>query len=546
MKVYLKLSVFFGTTLLFALVILFNACQKTEFGAKNKKFDVAEAKEWWYGKFRKSDKYSKQPDVTSPLYPGFGFSVKKFPRWKKAIFYKKGDMDFIELPLVYETNSILLPGMAHIENTLEGDRIARAALRRLLIIKEPDNDIAVRIVTLVPSAKYAKSNNYDLTHISVNSIPNDFDGYFFVGGWDESLKNVFQIKSGKFYRHLNIIRGKGFTTQNRMECEYKWVPQRIWVCVVVPSGDDLADQERCQETGYWVDSETQGNWDLQCIEIQDEQDIENCMFLGMSSSECLCMLYQTGCDNPMGDEPPPTPDEVWMDNNIIDSTNNPCVSNVLDKLKLIRETLPRLIRDMFGENGTPAFTMIFKMDNIVPVNNQMPEGGHSNFVFGSTTFDVFINSYYQNATDLGLAATILHEALHCQLYYMYNASLNNPTMLTELASTYGIIFPEVFQGNSDLEAIINGLNPAQHQAIIDLFSTHLSNALYQFAISQGIQISKDECEDLAWTGAFDSKAFTSMDFNHKQRILNAVNAEKDPYGENANVNSQQAKGDPCD
>ena len=46
---------------------------------------------------------------------------------------------------------------------------------------------------------------------------------------------------------------------------------------------------------------------------------------------------------------------------------------------------------------------------------------------------------------------------------------------------------------------------------------------------RGITITFDYCKDLAWTGTFDSKAFTDLPPSVKERVRERILAEKDPY-----------------
>ncbi|MBK9380966.1 MAG: hypothetical protein IPN39_06530 [Chitinophagaceae bacterium] len=499
-----RFRTFISFLVIFALgIIIINACSKSDRidNGEGKPFDIAAAKEWWYSEFKNSSAYNyrdKNSLFIAPVELG-SKANKKYPSWKRGINYKIGSFEIVELPLFYNNPVIIFPGS---DKLPEGEkiRIAKASINKTVVIKNSNKKVIVRTVTLIPSLGYAQEKNYDISANTLQHPDKKFSGWVVVKDWHESLIGYWQIENGRKVRQMKMERKKqvDFPVIEQEVCEYVLVEQVAEICVGdIIIGDEPGAVPECTQWVY----QTSYDWEWSCYEVGGGggDPMEDCLNLGLTSEECICQLLGIGCGNSGGGEgPPPNPDQVWLDNNIKDSTDNPCVNEVLDKLKIINEKLPKLIRDFFSLN--PAFNMNIKMENVGPNNSVWPEGGHSDFVFGANTFDVFINGYYQNATDLSIAATILHEALHCQLYYMYNESLNNPAILSELATTYGIIFPDVFQGNSSLEAIINGLNPAQHQAIIELFSTHLSEALYQFAQAQGIQITKNECKDLAWAG----------------------------------------------
>jgi hypothetical protein len=306
LPIYGSASVF--SILLLAFII--NACKKADAPlATTNEFNADAAKEWWYGSFKKSADYFKI-DRNSPLAPPLGSSIKKYPAWKSAISYSIGRLQIVELPLVYETNSILLPGMQKLYNTPEGARIAKSATHKLMLIKKADGTVAIRTVTLVPSPEYAKQYNYDISHISLKKLPSDFSGYQMIGGWDENEKNILRITAGKPDKKLKIITAQTLTRQKvsgnspaREACDLVWVPNLVWVCVVAPSGDDLADQERCREQGSWV--EQGGSYELQCNE-EPGDPMENCLATGGNYEDCMCELYGLGCDGGGGggDDPP--------------------------------------------------------------------------------------------------------------------------------------------------------------------------------------------------------------------------------------------------
>ena len=176
-------------------------------------------------------------------------------------------------------------------------------------------------------------------------------------------------------------------------------------------------------------------------------------------------------------------DEQWLDENVKDSTNNPFASNVINSLSAINDKLPALVRNFFSSDAN--FSMTIKMDNNSNwgYNGQAPEGGHTVTNISSNSFEVYLNSYYSNVTDLGTAATIIHEAFHCQLMNWYRKAItnNDQARREQLASEYGYLFPPDFNTDSSLNYIVNGGNPTQHQDMINRYQNTIAEALYQFA-----------------------------------------------------------------
>lgn len=246
---------------------------------------------------------------------------------------------------------------------------------------------------------------------------------------------------------------------------------------------------------------------------------------------------------PGGNPWPPIPpfeilDLQWMQQNVKDSANDPCITNALNTLTTISSKFPTLIRSFFEE--TPNFNMTFKKytnstwkESALGVTP--PEGAITTENINTNVFNVKINKYYERCTDLGLAATIIHEALHCQLLNWYRLAYFSPdstAIRISLATQYGYLFPPPnisVTTDSVLRAIVNS-QAAQHQDMVIRYKNDVGNALYQFALSKNINVDLAYCMDLAWTGCFDSRAFTTMNTqNERDRIYNRCMAEKDPY-----------------
>jgi hypothetical protein len=191
----------------------------------------------------------------------------------------------------------------------EAARIAKSVINKLILIKKADGTTVVRVASIIPSAGYANRSNYDISNIHPNSLPLDFDGYLTIADWKMGVKSFLKIENGKPVKNLKIYkegylprRKTNSTAGQRMVCPEPYeVPHMVWVCAVVPTGDNAADYDRCQEIGYWEEMGTVTVYP-DCYDDGEEEGegIEEC--LNSNTPEfCDCTIWGLGC------EPDPDP-----------------------------------------------------------------------------------------------------------------------------------------------------------------------------------------------------------------------------------------------
>jgi hypothetical protein len=262
-------------------------------------------------------------------------------------------------------------------------------------------------------------------------------------------------------------------------------------------------------------------------------------------------------------------EDVWVANNVKDSTGNPCASATISGLNSIYRRLPKLITNFFDTQAD--FDVTFRTDtnntwvaNPNGVNYNAPYGGRTILNYISPHFTVYLNDYYHHQTDLAYAATIIHEIFHCQLMQWFRQAIidSNQVVKEQLSLDYGYIFTKEMldeinndpnnPSNNNLIGIVLGGTATQHENIVTKFKDYIADALYEFATSKGISVSLNYCKDLAWAGTLDSKAFNDLSTGEKDRIVDRINAEKDPNknlldpnGDPLNLNFTNKKGNPC-
>lgn len=304
----MKKYLFKFSLLLIGLVVIMYACKRTVLIDKpTNVFDVATAKEWYYGTFRKSSAYfeldgnspflNKSKNSNLRVHNLDSIPFKKYPKWSAANSFVKNGYQIVEMPLVYNKTTILLPGMAALSSENK-ERIANASLNKVVFIKTPTNKIITRLVTMVPKFSYAQAKNFDISNNKISGIDNQFDGFIMVRKWNESSFRLSDINHGQtlrrfsFYNSSNGNSGKSTkqkksTTHrtNDNDCPLIWVPKMYRCCVVAGGGDDPNAEGGCEVWSEPVESPTQGTWeeDPNCQPVDDFDPID------------LCELYGIGC-----------------------------------------------------------------------------------------------------------------------------------------------------------------------------------------------------------------------------------------------------------
>lgn len=487
MRFYYKLPALFAIA---ALILI--ACNKNDSLTKtNGQFDVFSGKEWWYGNFRKTADY-KMTDWASIFAPSPGSSTKKYPDWKKATSYKKFDFEIVEIPLFYQTNEILLLGMQYLNKTKEGERVARSSTHKLLLIKNANGKIFVRSVTIVPTAEYAAKKNYDISNVHPNDLPSDFDGYLMIASWDESEKNTVKIVKGKPVRKIKLLTREQMvkmeTTFNKTESlicpDPVWVPRMRFACVVVPTGDAIADAETCEENGEWIDY---GGYEYPpCYDGDDPDDpngpggLDDCLNSGMNIEECFCALYQLACGDPGGGDSP-LPETI---NNV----ENPCIrAMVFDAISRdCQNKITNFVNTAFSTNE--HFHLVFydkPLGVIVGEDANTvcgPSGPVSN---GDNKVTITLNNSpgtLNGASTEYIAITIFHEILHAWI---------------DMRST----------------------GPISEQASHELMATETNlNLMANALLEMYPNISPQDAIDMAWGGLSTTDAWAALTENIKNRI----------------------------
>ena len=206
-------------------------------------------------------------------------------------------------------------------------------------------------------------------------------------------------------------------------------------------------------------------------------------------------------------------------------------------------TLPNLFRNIFGENGLIRIT--------VKTSNQGASNGAStlpNYI--TNNFKINMNSYYSDATTLSKAASLLHEAMHANLMFLYQRAVRNNDSIAkiQIETDFLLFFDSAkIAGNPNLDyiGIMNQNQIGQHQIMtFQNVRSAMANTLFNFAkkLDPNTAVTLNYCKSLAWTGTSDSKGYKNLSNYEKEEIQNIISGER---GNNPDQSNFNQIGKPC-
>lgn len=228
-----------------------------------------------------------------------------------------------------------------------------------------------------------------------------------------------------------------------------------------------------------------------------------------------------------GGEEPTIQEQIDAFKEKIDDTElSECASKILDSIQMQSSgSVVGIIHRFAGV--IPGYDWKIKSGTLpISIN------GRTNPMTGGAVTVIDVNKY-ANGTDLSLARTIMHEAVHAYLVsYFKNdplrANLEYSIMLQEYTSLK----------NPDLNAV-------HHDEIVRQFKADIAGSLTEYGTARGYTFSSSQekvqfYSDMAWGGLSETRAFKALSAAEKLRIENTLLIEQ--YGVNSNGDPQTKKG----
>ncbi len=452
-----------------SLAFVIIACQKSADVPGSSEFDVAAAKEWYYGVFKKSAAYNEY---------NRGTGGKKLPAWSKGIYKKIGGLEIVEFPLAKEKKSVLLDG----ENGLSAAdnlRIAEASLSRIVIIKTPGNRIVIREIDYIPEWNYLKMKNFDISHNSMTAMDKNYSGKLIVKKWNGEELSRKIIAGGKTVSKGRIQRAMPNNARS-LDCATYLVTEYQMHCIWVTYGDEPATEE-CD----WIP--TGVTW------YEEICDDDPSCGIGMSSEECACQMYELGCE---GGGDGGGDGDTGGGYEIINKVDDPCLKDMVEESidQDCRNKVSTIINTLFAASETHHLYFEDNPTLAPPLENadaRTQVDLHNMSLPNRLKIEITFNtSQLDSASQEYIAATIFHEAIHAWIDYSFPVP-------TEAAQHH-----ESMAQSGNIQMVAN--------AIREIYPN----------------LSMQDAIDLSWGGLQNTIAWTNLTPQERDRINQVNNAHK--------------------
>ena len=301
-----------------AITLTFIACRKNFTERTIDIFSQSEAKEWYYGTFKKSPEWQQSNE-----------KGKKLPDWKNGTYRRVGNMEIVEFPLMKERKSYAIASASNLSRSAIR-KITDGSLSRITFIRTSNNEIVVRELDYIPDINYLELKEYDISDIKLGNKENNFSGRIITKKWDGTILSTRKSENGKITKtgiRINNANLKSnslsYTTTNNSNtngCQMVEICEYERYCTEVHVGDVWVPNGDCTQwvpTGYcWIEE--------YCGPGECDYG---------SSESCECQLYGIGCEGGGGEDPPPPPPDPNPCDNADSLENNNEYKQKFDALK---------------------------------------------------------------------------------------------------------------------------------------------------------------------------------------------------------------------
>jgi hypothetical protein len=199
-----------------------------------------------------------------------------------------------------------------------------------------------------------------------------------------------------------------------------------------------------------------------------------------------------------------------FDETIDDSQLKPCMVTVLNDVKgLSNGRIADIITRFAGQSPT-NYNWVVKDGHLAQGTNGATSSYDRALRSVTTVFDA---NQFQQATDLSIARTIMHESIHAYLgaFFADDANLAN-------AAYSDMVMAYATHTNSSA-------NDLQHDEMVRAWVQDIADALQQYGVSKGYALPANFYANLAWGGLEGTRAFKNLPSSKRNEIRDTVLSE---------------------
>ncbi len=139
---------------------------------------------------------------------------------------------------------------------------------------------------------------------------------------------------------------------------------------------------------------------------------------------------------------------------------------------------------------------------------------------GDTTYHLKLNRFNQQARDRALAATLIHEIIHCLLLDIYTRAKQEEEKALASVMSFGLNKNDTSSFfHNDFFVLMNSGNEGQHELIYQLFYPQMVSLLERFAkIHKEAFFDHNDAEHLMWSGLQKTIAYEKLGDEEKREI----------------------------
>ncbi|MBS1599385.1 MAG: hypothetical protein JST75_14260 [Bacteroidetes bacterium] len=204
--------------------------------------------------------------------------------------------------------------------------------------------------------------------------------------------------------------------------------------------------------------------------------------------------------------------------------NTSSLKNLPDVIKDLSATLNETIFQKEQLLGKDGFTIYMY---VVTCNNA-ENSAAVKYRVNDTIYHLKLNRFNQVAEDKALAATLIHEIMHCVLLNIYNRAKQQELTAQNSILNFGLNKNDssIFFNNDFFIQMNNG-EAGQHELIYRLFYPQMVSLLKRFAsLHKKTSLSNGEAENLMWSGLQQTSAFKKLpDEEKKSTTLSILKAK---------------------